>query len=234
MQRKIACVSILIALFTFVPNCTLVSAQTVVIPHIDRGWYIPSGSHDPSNTNYLVGDSRTSICGVCANDHRNFFVFNLAGVTQPIASAKLALFVSGGSRPGYFSPDPSENYELHDVVTPIATLVDGTGGVAAHADLGSGVVYGSRTMTAADNGSVIEITLNSSAIAALDAATGLIGIGGRLTTLDAVANEEYTFAWTQFGGEISQLRLLVVPEPSTFLLIGILAISLLGYRRREC
>ena len=28
------------------------------------------------------------------NDFRNFFVFDLAGVTQPIASAKLALFCS--------------------------------------------------------------------------------------------------------------------------------------------
>ena len=49
-------------------------------------------------------------------------------------------------------------------------------------------------MTAADNGSVVEITLNSSAIAALDAATGLIGIGGSLTTLDGLANDEHTFA----------------------------------------
>jgi hypothetical protein len=103
-----------------------------------------TGNHQPETHNYFVGDR----FGV-GRDFRNFFVFDLAGVTQPIASAKLALFVPILPEPGYESPDPSENYELHDVVTPFATLLDGTGGVAAHADLGSGVVYGSRTMTAA-------------------------------------------------------------------------------------
>jgi len=70
-------------------------------------------------------------------------------------------------------------------------------------------------MSAADMGNVVEITLNSSAIAALDAATGLIGLGGSLTTLDGLANNEYTFGWTHIGSPISELRLILVPEPST-------------------
>jgi hypothetical protein len=214
-------------------DCPLVSAATVVINRTDRGWYNESGLHQPSNQNYIVGDDRYTGCGTsCYADVHDFFVFDLAGVTQPISSAKLALFVPGpGSQRGYLSPDPSENYELHDVSTPIATLVAGTGGVAAHADLGSGVVYGSRTMTAADNGSVVEITLNSSAITAMNATHGLFGIGGSLTTLDAVANNEVVFAWTNNGSEVTQLRLTLVPEPSTLVLLGMCAINLLGYRK---
>ena len=230
MKRTITCVSILVALVAFMIDCKMVSAQAVVIPYTDSGWYSETGFHNPTNPNYVVGDNRgfPGSCGDC----RNFFVFDLSGVTQPIASAKLALYVpSALEGPGYVSGDPSENYELHDVTTSIATLLNGTGGAAAHADLGSGVVYGSRTMTAADMGTVVEITLNASAIAALDAATGLIGIGGSLTTLDGLANNEYTFGTSGSITDISQLRITLVPEPSTLVLLGIGALSLLGQRK---
>jgi hypothetical protein len=233
MRRTIKYLSILFTLLFFVLNCLAVSAQTVVIPHTDRGWYNEAtGYHVPSNQNYLVGDNRGIGCGECFNDFRNFFVFDLAGVTQPIASAKLALSVPGPLPiPGYVSTDPTENYELHDVTTPIATLLDGTGGVAAHTDLGSGVVYGSRTMTAADMGSVVEITLNATAISALDAALGgLFAFGGSITTLDDLPNFEQTFAFSSTGE--TQLRLTLVPEPSSLLLClaGIFA-SLMCRRR---
>jgi hypothetical protein len=211
-------------------------AETVVINYSDRGWYEVTGFHSPTLLNYSVGDNRGFGCVGCQNDYRNFFVFDVSSVVTPIASAKLALLVPGPltiTPPGYKSLDPSENYELHDVVTPIASLVDGTGGVAAHTDLGSGVVYGSRTMTAADNGIIVEINLNSSAITAMNATHGLFGIGGSITTLDGLANDEYTFAWTNLGTETTQLRLTLVPEASTFFLLGIGAISLVGYRKSK-
>ena len=146
-------------------------------------------------------------------------MFDLSSITQPIASAKLALSVlSSVGGAGYNSVDPSENYELHDVTTSIATLLNGTGGVAAHTDLGSGVVYGNRTMTAADLSSVVEITLNAAAISALDGATGLIGIGGSLTTLDGLANNEFTFGSSGNATDTTELRITLVPEPSSALL----------------
>lgn len=231
MLCKTTCAVTLIALLSFQAICPLVSAQTVNIAKTSRGWYTPSGQH-VGNSNYVVGDVRGPVCGpICSDDIRNFFVFDLSSVTRPIASAKLALLVPSQPGQGYASPAASENYELHDVVTPLGPLMGGTGGVAAHVDLGSGIVYGSRTMTAADIGRIVEITLNSSAIAALDAATGLIGIGGSITTLDGLANNEYTFAYSNSGTETTQLRLTLVPEPTTLLLIGISAISLLGFRK---
>ena len=224
MRRITRCTSILIALFAFVINCPLATAQTVVIPHTDRGQYDNTGFHNPTNPNYVVGD----VSFFAPPFHHNFFVFDLSSVVQPIASAKLALFVpSELAGPGYNSADPSENYELHDVTTSIATLVAGTGGVAAHADLGSGVVYGSRTMTAADMGTVVEITLNPAAIAALDAATGLIGIGGSLTTLDGVANSEFTFGSSGSVTDTTELRITLVPEPSSAILCFVASLALM-------
>ena len=217
---------VLIALVTIEINYQSVAAQTVVIPFTDSGWYNQDGVHTPSNPNYLVGEFYDT--------YRNFFVFNLASVTQPIASAKLALSVpSQLEGAGYYSSDPSEDYELYDVTTPITTLV-GFGGVAAYNDLGSGVVYGSRTMTSADIGTVVEITLNASAIAALDAATGLIALGGSITTLDDFpGNYEFAFGISANPTNIRELRLTLVPEPSTPLLLGIGAISLVGSRKRR-
>jgi hypothetical protein len=165
---------------------------------------------------------------------RNFFVFDLASVVQPIASAKLALFVpSALSGPGYNSPDPSENYEVHDVTTSIATLVAGTGGVAAYNDLAGGNVYGSRTMTAADMGTLVEVTLSPAAIADLDAATRLIGIGGSLTTLDGVANSEFTFGSSGNVADITELRITLVPEPSSAILCFLASLALIRRRQRS-
>jgi hypothetical protein len=230
MKRTI---NVVIGLLALLLSCQLLSAQTVVIPHTDRGWYTDTGFHEVGNDNYFVGDERGSGCLPCSSDIRNYFVFDLTGIEQPIASAKLTLVVPGPTPvAGYSSPDPSENYELHDVVTSIAALMDGTGGVAAHADLGSGAVYGSRTMTAADMGSVVEITLNSTAIAALDAATGRIGIGGSLTTLDGVANDEFTFAASGFSNFPTELRLTLVPEPTSGLM-GLAAIIAVQARRNR-
>jgi hypothetical protein len=239
MNRLLSCsvamstISCLVSLVAVLHNCSMASAQTVVIDQTDRGWYDDLGRHDQKNDGYYVGDHRIFGCGqYCSADTRNFFVFDLAGVAQPIASAKLELSVPNQ---GYQSDDPSENYELHDVVTPISTLVGGTGGVAAHADLGSGVVYGSRTMSAADDDTVVEITLNSAAIAALNENHGLFGIGGSITTLDDLTNNELQFAFTgsNIPVDITQLRLTLVPEPSTISLLAIGAISLLGYRKAK-
>lgn len=229
MRRTI---SVLATLLTVLFIGRVAFAETIVINYSDRGWYRTTGFHSPSNQNYISGDYR----GIFEDsDYRNFFVFDLSGVLLPIESAKLALFLPAGqSTPGYQSADQSENYELHDVVTPIFTLLNGTGGVAAHTDLGSGTIYGSRTITAADQGSVVEIALNSSAIAALNSSDGLFGIGGSVTTLDEIANNEVVFSFASDAPFVSQLRLTLVPEPSSGLLclIGIVATQLRRNRRR--
>ena len=237
MRLNVACVNALTAVLIALLATSVVSAQTTVIPHTTRGSYVEiASSYIPNASSYDAGDYRVVPCGRCRNDVRNFFIFDLAGLTQPIISATLELYVPAPSQNGpggYTSADPSENYELHDIVTPLTVLLNGTGGeegTVAWNDMGTGVVYGSRTMTANDLGTTIEIPLNASAIAALDAATGLIGLGGSITTLDDLPNNEYVFA---FGGGlgVSQLRITYVPEPSTVALFGMSALSLCRYRK---
>lgn len=197
------------------------AGQTVTINFTDRGWYSATGGRDPNLKNYVVGDNRGTSCALCLDDFRNFFVFDLSSVSAPIVSATIAIPVSGPPiQPGYISGDASENYELHDVVSPISNLLNGTGGVAVHSDLGSGVVYGSRAMTAADIGQTIEMTLNASAIAAMNSNHGLFGIGGSITTLDNLASPEFLFSGSNGrGGDRVELRLTLVPEPATLSLI---------------
>src|SRR4051812_12524099 len=234
MPQKAACATTLIALLIVLLDGSFVSAETLVVSDTDRGSYTEMGFSQQSERSYIVGDPRGTCASViaCPVDGRNFFVFDLSSISQAIESARLALFVPGPVLPGYKSPDPSENYESHDVVTPLSTLLNGTGGVAAWNDLGTGVVYGSRTMTAADNGTIVEITLNSSAINALNAALGrLFALGGSLITLDTIPNDEYTFRFAT-DLDITQLRLTLVPEPSTLILLATAAIGLFTRKPR--
>jgi large repetitive protein len=226
---------IVLASLTIVVDVPLALGQQVTISYTDRGWYNELGTHYPYNKNYVVGDNRTNSFGSCCNDYRNFFVFDLAGVSQPIQLAKLALYVPDVNPddpimgPGYNSVDASENYELYNVETPIDELVAAEAGqLAIYADLSSGSVYGSRTMTAADIGSVVEITLTSSAISDMNATHALFAFGGSLTTLDFTRNLEFTFGNTNLDSYVTELRLTLVPEPSTLLLLAIGTIGLLA------
>jgi PEP-CTERM motif len=203
-----------------------------VINATNRGWYINSGSHNypfSSTENYVVGSDQKDPYLI---EYRNFFFFDLAGVSQPIASAKLVL--SAGH---YDSGATTENYELHDVTTPIdVVLRPPNGGISVpnFDDFGTGVVYGSRTMGWPDFGTVVEIELNGAAISALNATHGPFGIGGSLPTLNSsLPNGEIVFGSTGSSKSISQLRITYVPEPSTLMLLAIGAISLLGYREAK-
>ena len=232
--NKCVCRPSIVLLLGLLASC--LSAQTVVINATDRGWYDIGGSHSSSLKNYVAGDSRGN-CSLCEDDFRNFFVFDLAGITQPIASGKLALFNPGPTpTAGYMSNDPSETFELHDITTAISTLrATNNGAVAIWNDLGTGAVYGSKAMTAADQGDYVEITLNSAAVAAMNSNHGLFGIGGSITSLDDVANSEIIFSGSDGRGIATavQLRLTYVPEPSTLLLLSIASINLLRYRKAK-
>lgn len=231
MKRKVVCVILLACLFLHVVT-SLASAATLNLPAIDRGWYNIGAKHTPSNTNYVVGGSQ----GNNPNDPayveiRNFFVFDLASVTSPVVSAKLALSLPSD---GYVSGDPSETYELHDVATSLVPLLNGTGGIAAFTDLGDGAVYGSRTFTRADVGTIVEIPLSAAAITAMNNSHSRFAIGGKLTTIDGSPTDEKIFAWTNYGSShITELRLTLIPEPTCIALFSMAAMMLGNSGRRH-
>ncbi|MEM9050360.1 MAG: hypothetical protein AAGC92_16810 [Pseudomonadota bacterium] len=57
-----------------------VEAASLVLNPVDRGWYGRVTGQEPSNRNFLVGKC-------CRQVHRNFFAFDLSGVSGPVTRA---------------------------------------------------------------------------------------------------------------------------------------------------
>lgn len=178
-KRIFACITFFIFLIAF---AVVASAATYTLTAIDSGWYDLDYGHDPTNDNYIVGNC----CG--SGEHRNYFVFDLSGVTGTITSATLE--IENPYTP--ITPDPSENWTLYNVSTPVATLVAGGSPPATDSiftDLGNGTSYGNVSVASNYTG-IVTISLNASALAALNAAIGTsFALGGAITTLGVAENE---------------------------------------------
>jgi len=202
-------------------------AATIVIDATDSGWYDDGGSHDVNNDNYLVGWRGA--------EYHNYFVFDLTSIaSETVVSATLRLFEPAVDLPtiyadGYDSPDPSETYEVVQVITPAAALIpSGFLATPIYDDLGDGTVFGTRAISAADNGTNVDVVLNAAAVSAIDSAVGLFALGGHITTLTRGFDSEFAFGSTS----AASLRQLViettaVPEPASGALVslGLLAIA---------
>jgi hypothetical protein len=186
----------------------------------DRGWYDSSGKHDPSNDNYVAG----TVPGVTYHD---FFVFDLSGVSTPLTSASLVA-VNPSSAGG------TATYTLYDVTTSVTSLINGTGGVAAFDDLGSGTVYGSVTVTDATN-TFVSVALNADGLAALNA-----HLGGTFAIGGALSGSGYVFGFSGGQGPGDGNTYLnytpgtsAVPEPASLSLVGFGAVGMFGYGLRR-
>ena len=121
------------AMFAYTNNVTANDVQlvlnggTTILNAVNRGWYSNVGDHNALNKNYIVG-----LCGAgpdpCLGDdlvHNNYFVFDLGEGTS-VASAVLKLMNPPNAvnvQNGYYSPNPSETYNLFDVSTNIVDLM---------------------------------------------------------------------------------------------------------------
>jgi len=212
------------------------SAQT--INTTDRGWYNEFGLHQTTNDNYVVGAADSEGGSL----FRNFFVFDIPTLSGSDYTSAILRLYNPASLVGV-----TETFELWSYEGDIAKLVDGTGGPAAVEDLGDGTVLGTVSIdTAVAN--VVEISLNSAGLAAVNAKKGQqIAFGGTLTNLSEGA-DVYAFGFsgnnpanpadgdstlvltstggTNGGGE-------PVPEPGEWAAMGILGAGLAGLVLRK-
>jgi hypothetical protein len=133
---------------------------TTVIRASDSGWYasyngagyFSEGSHGSSNKNYSVGARGQYVDDDPSSyyEARDYFVFDLSGITGPIVSATLKL---QDGCPHCRSSGPPWMFSLFDVSTPIPDLESSWWSRAdIFNDLGSGTVLGVRIATNADYG----------------------------------------------------------------------------------
>jgi len=175
----------------------LILNGAITINASNTGWYTSANTNNqPGGANYITG-----LCSNCGGPtFRDFLAFNIPGETTiTTATLNINTYI-------YDSINATETLGLFDVSTPLATLIAGTGGLAAYNDLGSGVLYGSRVYTAADQNLFRTISLNASAISAIQQSTG-----GSFV----------------MGGALQDQ---VIPEPSTLVLMAS-ALGLLAAHR---
>jgi hypothetical protein len=224
--RKFALLSY-IALLCSLP----LSADVITLDAMDSGWYSSSGNLDskfiPGNTNYFAGYTPNQP-DLESPGWRNYFSFDLGGVSNTIAAAWLYL-PNLGTNMG-----APVTYDIYEVNTPAATLAGATGAGSAviYNDLGSGPTYGGVVVPTNTTDPVV-IQLNSDGLAAINNALGgSLVVGGAVVDLGDNADR---YLFTGGPGAIGpQLVLSEVPEPGTAAMaIAGLGIVLFSLRRRS-
>jgi hypothetical protein len=139
---------------------------TVVVDHVRSGSFNSSGRSENLFDNYEVG---TGI------GEKNWFVFDLSGITGTITSATFR--VNAGTMLG------DGLYEVFDVETPVADLVQFYGqnneNPSIYDELATGTPYGAIELSwFMPRDSVVDIDLSAAAVASLNQAGGLWALSG--------------------------------------------------------
>lgn len=165
---------------------TTVDQRTFVLPATDTGAYWTSndgfgppkyGYHFAENKNYTAATCSNYGCSTLLGPEENardYFVFDLGGVSGQIVSATLS--IGNGPNGSDGSATGPIHFQLWDVSTPVADL-EATQHVGLYAlsiynDLGAGALFGGADVFPSQNGAQIEIALFPWALDSLTAAEG--------------------------------------------------------------
>ena len=175
----------------------------------NQGWWSATAENEDDNDNFLVGQLVRDAVGILGGEtgmYNNFFTFDISRLAASVENATLELRRHWGfSDSGALTHD----YHLYDVTTAPDVLNMNVGASAAiFDDLGSGVSYGSHTISVAgDTSEILMLDLNANAIADLNT---------------AIANRD---SWFSVGGTLTPG---IVSVPETGGTIVMMCSSLLG------
>jgi len=266
-----------------------VYAATISVAASDSGFVTEAGGSakfdglltPDAATNYSVGWEVHYVDGallspVVAMQRKNYFVFDLSGVSAPITDATVKLFNPVG---GYESIDASETFEIGATAPPaipgvltdltaigsvtstteaddpcpvdalictsaalFTTLADSLGPLPPGAPDPGKVVLASAVLTAASDGTIVDVIFTPDGIAYLNSFAGgtVVLAGGLPSGADGAPSGTGVVPQSLFGGTglattsatPPELFLTTVPLPAAVWLFGA-ALGLLGWMRRK-
>jgi hypothetical protein len=223
-------------------------ATTTTLNTIARGWYVDVDSfqkhdnHDPANDNYVTGQ-------IGRSNYHNFFTFDLTGVTGTITSATLHLFEPSGTNfasGGFVTTQASETFQVFTYAGNISALDAGGQVPGVYNGLVSGTLAGSVSISAANGGTFVDVSLNAAALAALTGGEGgLFAFGGNLLGVpDGQLTQRTVFANSSVDdvGAPDGNTQLILTTPSTatplpgalpLFVSGLGTFGFLGWRRKK-
>jgi hypothetical protein len=206
-------------------SATAASASTTFVGFSNSGFYNSGATSASTNGNFATG---WFVAGI-TEEIRDWFSFDLSGVTGTITAATLNLQMPAS---GFLSPDPTETLTIFDVTTSPATLALHNPTTAIFDDLGTGTVYGSADIAFVPAGNSVQVPLNATGVAFLNAHKSLFAFGGAVTSFSPTDTQtQALFNSSNFDNFVSlTLQIADAPEPSS---VGILGCGFLALLRRR-
>ena len=203
----------------------MANASLIEINAQNAGWYNQLGLHTTGNPNYIAGNVEYSIGAMDYSFiYHNFFVFDVGNINEPITSATLQFHS--------YEVKGIGTYNLFDVLTPPEMLdINTADSVDTFNDLGTGTTFGSFDANPDKSFQTLQLTLNQSAINAINSADGLFAIGGSFATN---LTNSYIFGASE---NIDQMKLILnttsiqVPEPGCLILL-VIGLFSVGFFRK--
>jgi len=238
-----------------------IEAAVLELTAVDAGFVTEAGGSakgdgtvvSSAKYNYSVGWEVHYATGALGSplapmDRRNYFVFDLAGVTDPIVGATLTLWTGTLE-----SVDASEGYGLFDITDPpgalgLATALAGgtsttefdsigdplvTAASTLYSKIADGPLFlGGMVLTSAEDDSFVEITLTPSGIGYINTFLGgKLMLGGKVPSAVPPDSPQQPFGLTgpDIGGgdpKTPTLTITTVPETCSAVVLG--SLCLLG------
>jgi hypothetical protein len=133
------------------------------LANTNSGWYWGSIAElsNYATQNYAVAAASEGDVGGIAFD--NYFVFNISGLTQPITTASITLDSYDVAAP--------QSYSLYEFKGSVSDLLSGANSATTFSQLGVGPVVGSFAYVPSDSNLFKTITLSSTFVADINAAS---------------------------------------------------------------